>query len=326
MLAMNGLSSLLATIQKLYPQARVTSGYRGPNNPLTQAHPGSFHAQGNPEDPGAVDVAPIPGVDFNQYVNSIKRAGVPVAQAFDEQKHPFSWTTGPNWHIGQGQAPMQPQRKKTLADMIPKPVLDAIPVDTGIDNQQLTLGQVANPIANPGTLTAPKHKGLFPGKDLASILGILGDAMTAYGGGQPQFAPALNQRRRDEQQMGFDREKWAAELEAKRQEALAPMEVGGSIVQPPQQPGGQYQTLYTAQPPDPSSIREYQYAKEQGFGGSYTDYVQLVHPPGALTIPYGASVTGGGVGAGGKAVVRSGTDAQGRRVNQYSDGTIDYAD
>jgi hypothetical protein len=225
----NGLSSLLATIQKLYPQARVTSGYRGPGNPLTQAHPGSFHARGNPEDPGAVDVAPIPGMSFDQYVSSIKGAGVPVAQAFDEQKHPFPWTTGPNWHIGQGQAPVAtnayyPAKKpRTLGDVMPKPDLSAqVPVDIG-GGQQTTLGTLLQPqLAALPQGKVPDHKGLFHGKDWAAIAGIIGDAMTAYGGGQPQFAPALNQRHRDEQQQSFDREKWAAQLEAERAKASEP--------------------------------------------------------------------------------------------------------
>lgn len=52
--------------------------------------------------------------------------------------------------------------------------------------------------------------------------------------------------------------------------------------------------------PDPSSVREYQFAKQQGFTGSYTDFLQFVHPPSALSIPGGGSITypGGGQGGG----------------------------
>jgi len=227
---LNGLSSLLATIQKLYPQAQVTSGYRGPNNPLTQRNPASLHAQGTPQDPNAVDVAPIPGVNFNDYVASIKKAGVPVAQAFDEQKHPFAWTTGPNWHIGQGQGqampPYYPQRRqqpRTLADIIPKPVLDAIPVDTGANMQApMTLGQVAQgQIAGMPTPKVPGYKGLLPGKDLAGIIGILGDALSAYGGQQPIFGPAMYQKQRDKRAEQADLEKFRTELAARQQEPSA---------------------------------------------------------------------------------------------------------
>jgi hypothetical protein len=42
---------------------------------------------------------------------------------------------------------------------------------------------------------------------------------------------------------------------------------------------------------DPSSVREYQYARGQGFNGSYTDFLQYVHPPSPVTIPAGATVS-----------------------------------
>src|SRR5690349_5175998 len=106
--------SLLGTIQSLYPQARLTSGYRGPNNPLTRRNPKSLHALGSPEDPRAVDIAPIPGVTFDQYKAAVG-AKVPLAQAFDEASHPFPWTTGPNWHLATGAAPQMaaPRKAKT---------------------------------------------------------------------------------------------------------------------------------------------------------------------------------------------------------------------
>lgn len=102
---LNLASSLIAAIKGLYPSARITSGYRGPNNPLTKINPRSMHALGSPDDPRAVDVAPIPGVSFADYVSSLKNHGVHVVQAFDEATHPFSWTTGPNWHIATGASP-----------------------------------------------------------------------------------------------------------------------------------------------------------------------------------------------------------------------------
>ena len=42
---------------------------------------------------------------------------------------------------------------------------------------------------------------------------------------------------------------------------------------------------------DPSSVREFEYAKQQGFPGSYTDFIQMVHPPSPVSIPYGATIT-----------------------------------
>lgn len=82
-------------VKALYPNAHITSGFRGPDHPLTIANPNSPHARGH----GSVDVRPIPGMTFEQYVQGFKDKGYKVLQAFDEQKHPFAWTTGPNWHI-----------------------------------------------------------------------------------------------------------------------------------------------------------------------------------------------------------------------------------
>jgi hypothetical protein len=211
------LASLLGTIQGLYPQARVTSTYRGPNNPLTRRNPSSLHAQGSPEDPRAVDIAPIPGVTFDQYRAAVG-AKVPLAQAFDEASHPFPWTTGPNWHLAQGQAPKMAARPKprTLAD-IAAPSMSAMPV-----------GLASAPVASPMTLAdLALPQGDIPQKKASkftagNILGVLGDALMAYGGLPPQFGPNLAHQRDEERQMDFDREKFNALLQQKREEALAP--------------------------------------------------------------------------------------------------------
>jgi hypothetical protein len=219
-MGLSSLTSLLATIHGIYPQARVTSGYRGPNDPLTQRNPRSMHAMGSPDDPRAVDVAPIPGVNFDQYVSSIKKAGVPVAQAFDEASHPFPWTTGPNWHIGTGAAPVTPRRKPTLASMAgglpPMDGQSPVSLDAPQPMQQAptSLADIAQP---PSQIPTKGHSKL----NLANILGVLGDSLMAYGGMQPQFGPGLARQQDEERQQGFDREKWQAELQARHQEALA---------------------------------------------------------------------------------------------------------
>ncbi len=82
-------------IGSLFPDARVTSGYRGPSDPLTKANPSSYHARGK----GAVDVAPIKGMTFGQYVARIKAAGYRVIEARDEVKNPSAHATGPHWHV-----------------------------------------------------------------------------------------------------------------------------------------------------------------------------------------------------------------------------------
>lgn len=87
-------------IGQLFPSARITSGYRGPNHTLSLKNPGSWHAKSR----GAVDVAPIPGMTFDQYVSGIKRAGYRIIEARDEVKNPSSHATGPHWHVVIGEA------------------------------------------------------------------------------------------------------------------------------------------------------------------------------------------------------------------------------
>lgn len=82
-------------ISQLFPNARITSGYRGPGHPLSRANPKSFHAQ----TAGAVDVAPIPGMTFEQYVSRIRAAGYRIVEARDEVKNPSAHATGPHWHV-----------------------------------------------------------------------------------------------------------------------------------------------------------------------------------------------------------------------------------
>jgi hypothetical protein len=241
--SLGGLASLLATIHNLYPQARVTSGYRGANNPLTLRNPASLHAQGSPEDPRAVDVAPIPGMKFGDYVNSIKQAGVPVSQAFDEATHPYPWTTGPNWHIATGApqvaaAPKRYSKSTTLADLAGR---SAFPVQNGVDplapdhppaaqafyppeQQPMTLadlGQSKFPVVNGGDPLAPQQRrNPF---SVGNILGVLGDSLMAYGGMKPEFGPALERQQEYKIQQDSEdrRTQFNNNLELQRQIALA---------------------------------------------------------------------------------------------------------
>lgn len=84
-----------SVIRSLFPDARITSGYRGPDHPLSRANPRSWHARSH----GAVDIAPIRGMTFDQYVNRIKQAGYRIIEAKDEVTNPSSHATGPHWHI-----------------------------------------------------------------------------------------------------------------------------------------------------------------------------------------------------------------------------------
>lgn len=82
-------------IASIFPNARVTSGYRGPEHPLSRANPSSYHARTK----GAVDVAPIPGMTFDQFIDRIRASGKRIIEARDEVKNPSSHATGPHWHV-----------------------------------------------------------------------------------------------------------------------------------------------------------------------------------------------------------------------------------
>lgn len=86
----NGVSAL----QAIYPNARITSGYRSPDHPLSRANPKSWHTRSR----AAVDVAPIPGMTFDQYINGIKAKGYGILEARDEVSNPSRHATGPHWH------------------------------------------------------------------------------------------------------------------------------------------------------------------------------------------------------------------------------------
>lgn len=47
----------------------------------------------------AVDVAPIPGMTFDQYIARIEAAGYKIIEKRDEVTNPSKWATGPHWHV-----------------------------------------------------------------------------------------------------------------------------------------------------------------------------------------------------------------------------------
>ncbi len=88
-----------AVIQELFPNVRVTDNLRPADSALGRANPNSWHVRSG----GAVDVAPIPGMTFDQYVSKVKSAGYNIIEAIDEVNHPSAHATGPHWHIVIGQ-------------------------------------------------------------------------------------------------------------------------------------------------------------------------------------------------------------------------------
>lgn len=82
-------------IETLFPDAEITDDVRDPNSALGRANPDSYH---NTTDE-AVDVRPIPGMTFNEFIDKIENAGFNIIEAIDEVTHPSAHATGPHWHV-----------------------------------------------------------------------------------------------------------------------------------------------------------------------------------------------------------------------------------
>jgi hypothetical protein len=88
-----------SVVRTLFPNARITDTRRSASSRLGRANPRSWHVRSG----GAVDIAPIPGMTFNEYVSRIRAAGYPVIESRDEVNNPSSHATGPHWHVVIGQ-------------------------------------------------------------------------------------------------------------------------------------------------------------------------------------------------------------------------------
>lgn len=86
-------------VKSLFPTARVTSTKRSPTSVLGRKNPRSYHNIGK-----AIDIAPIPGIKFKDYVSSVrsafKDAGLDLVETIEEVgKGRSKHATGDHWHI-----------------------------------------------------------------------------------------------------------------------------------------------------------------------------------------------------------------------------------
>jgi hypothetical protein len=89
------MSDVPGIVKSLFPTARITSTKRSPMSALGRANPRSYHNIGK-----AIDIAPIPGVKFQDYVTSLRNAGVQIIEAKNEVgKGRSKHATGDHWHI-----------------------------------------------------------------------------------------------------------------------------------------------------------------------------------------------------------------------------------
>lgn len=84
-----------AVVEAIFPGVEVTEDIRDPNSKLARENPGSYHLKGD----GAVDVRPIPGMTFEEFINELEASGANVIEKIDEVNHPSKHATGPHWHV-----------------------------------------------------------------------------------------------------------------------------------------------------------------------------------------------------------------------------------
>lgn len=94
-------------ISGMFPGARITSGQRTPeHNADVGGAPRSYHLSGQ-----ALDIAPIPGMTFEAFRDSLKAKGLPTTELLDEGDH---------WHWAFGQ-PAGQGGSRVVAEGSPKP-------------------------------------------------------------------------------------------------------------------------------------------------------------------------------------------------------------
>lgn len=82
-------------VEQLFPHAQITEAVRDPKSKLGRENPGSFHVSTQ----NAVDVRPIPGMKFGEFIERIHSAGFEIVESIDEVAHPTKYATGKHWHV-----------------------------------------------------------------------------------------------------------------------------------------------------------------------------------------------------------------------------------
>jgi len=121
-------------ISSVYPNARITSGLRSAEDPLSKANPNSYHAKGL-----ATDIAPIPGMNFDDYVQGLKDNGARVLEARNEVTDPVPYSTGPHWHVAIAPGYKLPQAnpQEGVVQQAPVPAQDNIGTPQGPVNRDI---------------------------------------------------------------------------------------------------------------------------------------------------------------------------------------------
>ena len=89
----------VSALRSVLPGARVTSGYRGPNHPLSQKNPSSYHAKSR----AAVDIAPIKGMTFAQARAKLAERYTLIEAINETGSGRTKNATGDHWHFVLGE-------------------------------------------------------------------------------------------------------------------------------------------------------------------------------------------------------------------------------
>jgi len=209
-----GFSDYLSTA---FPGIRITSGKRDPNSALGRANPKSYHNVGM-----AWDVAPIPGMTFDQYKSRVEQDGWNVREAIDEVNHPSKHATGPHWHMAvDGRKEQQPMAGNSLASLMQgiyplaqqeqQGLASLLPLDTPL--QQAIMPGDQQGVPPLPQMPGVKKPGAFSqGGKGWQIMGIIGDALQAAGGGRPTYMPFVQ----EQQQLETEGRQRLAERQAER--------------------------------------------------------------------------------------------------------------
>jgi hypothetical protein len=85
-----------AVIEGLFPEAVITEDFRDADSDLGRANPDSFHVNSD----GAVDIRPIPGMTFEEFIQRIEDAGYVIIEAMNETGgNKSGHATGDHWHV-----------------------------------------------------------------------------------------------------------------------------------------------------------------------------------------------------------------------------------
>ncbi len=188
-------------LSQTFPGVRITSGRRDPNSALGKANPRSYHNVGK-----AWDTAPIPGMDFKQYVDRVGQ-DYEILEARDEVSNPSAHATGPHWHmaVGNRKAPNVAPTGR-LADLM-NGIMPMAQAESGrqpmgiaeLMGQPLVSGDQNRPGIPPMDPNIKKPGAFGQGGKGWNIMGIIGDALQTAGGGQGSFMPMVAQQQQQEE-------------------------------------------------------------------------------------------------------------------------------